>query len=263
MYHGALIPRVPPHTEIHLTDIEAKELLSISKAYFIRYTNEWDGPEGEFWYLIKDNFGGLEELSTKYRTQIRKGLINCEIKRVNKEEIAENGYKVYKSAFRNYSTELKPVSEKSFKESVLNSNYENWAVYAKNDNRLIAYSQITILDNTCNSTTTKFNPAYLRLRPSEALFYEINKYYLDGKGFSYINNGTRSISHDTNIQNFLVQKLKFRKAYCRLNVHYRTDIKLIVNALYPFRKILGKTSFMLTNRLSTLLYQEYIRRSQS
>lgn len=261
VYHGALIPKSSPHTEINLTEKEAKEVLLASKALLIRYTNEWDRPSGSFWYLIKDNFGGFEELSSKYRTQIRRGLKNCNIKRVSKEEIAENGYDVYRSAFEKYNTNIIPVTEEAFKKGILNSDYDNWAVYTKKDNKLIAYSQNTIQDDICNSTTTKFNPEYLRLRPSEALFFQINKYYLYEKNYLYVNNGTRSILHDTNIQDFLEQKLKFRKAYCRLNIYYRKDIKLVVNTLYPFRHLIRKINHKFAFRLSALLKQEEIRRS--
>lgn len=247
--------------EINLSEEDAKELLSISNAYMIRYTNEWDRESGEFWYLIKDSFGGLEELKTKYRTQIRKGLKNCTVIRVNNEEIAENGYVVYKSAFDNYTTDLKPVTEAAFKSNILTSDYDHWAVYTKEGNRLIAYSQVSILNNICKTPVAKFNPAYLRLRPSEALFFTINKYYLADKGFLYINNGARSISHNTNIQHFLEQKLNFRKAYCKLNIYYRKDIRLIVNTLYPLRHLIWSTKYNFTNRLSVILKQEEIRRS--
>lgn len=260
MYNGALIPRVPPHTEVHLTDMEAMELLSKSKAYLIWYTNEWDRPDGEFWYLIKDSFDGFNELKTKHRTQIRRGLKNCLVKRVGKEEIADNGYEVYKSAFDRYSTNLIPMTEDVFRSGILNSDYDNWAVYVKDKNRMIAYSQITIFQDSCNSTITKFNPAYLNLRPSEALFFEINKYYLGDKSYGYVSNGSRSISHNTNIQQFLEQKMNFRKAYCKLNIHYRNDIKLLISTLYPARHIIWKTKHKSTIRLSTILKLEEIRR---
>jgi hypothetical protein len=261
LYQGTLIPRVPPHTEVNLSCSEAKKLLSLSKAYLIRYTNEWERPGGMFWYVIKDDFAGMDELKSKYRTQIRRGLKNCTIKRVSREEIAANGYSVYHNALNHYNIGLEKKDEETFRENTLNSNYDNWAVYAKEDNRMIAYSQITILDDACNSTTTKFDPGYLRLRPSEALFFEINKYYLGEKNYLYVSNGSRSISHDTNIQDLLIQKLKFRKAYCKLNIYYRPDVNAIIKILYPIRKLIPKIQHKHARKLSALLVQEEIRRS--
>ncbi|MEN8122616.1 MAG: hypothetical protein ABFS35_19900, partial [Bacteroidota bacterium] len=150
MYHGALVPNVPRHKEINLTKNEANELLSISKAYFLRYTNEWDRGYGEFWYVIKDKYGGIQEISKNYRKQIRKGLENCIVKRVSKEEIAEHGYEVYRKAFEKYHTNKSPENIEQFVTNILNSNYDNWAVYAKNDNKMIAYSLIDTTDNVCN-----------------------------------------------------------------------------------------------------------------
>ena len=41
-YHGALLPQTAPHIKIELLKEEEQELLSLSKAYFLRYVSEWD-----------------------------------------------------------------------------------------------------------------------------------------------------------------------------------------------------------------------------
>lgn len=261
-YQGSLIPKIPPHKEINLTKIESSELLSISKAYLLRYTNEWDRDGGEFWYVIKDKFVSMEEMSRKCRTQIRKGLNNCLVNKVDNEVIAKYGYEVYINAFKKYNTPMKPISKEDFTESALNSGYDSWAVFTKDDsNLMIAYMQLRVQDNICNRITSKFHPSYLKLRPSEALNFEIDKYYLKEKGSLYINNGARTISHDTNIQDYLIRKFKYRKAYCRLNVKYRKDIMLIANMLYPFREIISNINLDFASSIKTLLKQEEIRRS--
>lgn len=56
-----------------------------------------------------------------------------------------------------------------------------------------------------------------------------------GKNF-YINDGARSISHETNFQDYLEKYFGFRKAYCKLHVAYNRRIKLVVKVLFPFRK---------------------------
>ena len=89
----------------------------------------------------------------------------------------------------------------------------------------------------------------------------MNHYYLEEKNFLYVNDGARSIAHETNIQSFLVEKFKFRKAYCRLNIAYRKDIAIIVKILYPFRKIISTFNFSIANKIVVLLKQEEIRRS--
>jgi len=114
-YHGALIPNVSPHTEIVLSKKDQKNLLSISNAYFLRYTTNWDSKEEtSFWYIIKDTKEKLEDYSSNKRSQIRRGLKNCRVEKVSNKEIAENGYDVYIKAFDRYKTDLIPLSKEEF-----------------------------------------------------------------------------------------------------------------------------------------------------
>jgi hypothetical protein len=259
-YQGALLPRVPPHYEIFLTQKEQKELLKISKALFLRYTNEWDRDGGEFWYVIKDEKEELQSYKSKIRNQIKRGLKNCVVRKVTKEIIAQDGYEVYFNAFKNYETNLIPLKISDFKNNILNSIDDFWAVYTLN-NKMIGYSQNFLIDESCNYGTMKFHPDYLNLYPSYALIYYMNEYYLNKQHFLYVSDGARSISHATNIQNFLIQKFAFRKAYCKLNIIYRIDIYLIILILYPLRKFFLKFDNKIMNKINTILLQEKIRRS--
>lgn len=263
-YRGALIPKPAPHVEMKLTPGEEKELLTRSKAYFLRYVTDWDSEDGEFWYVIKDTKESLENYKSKMKNQIRKGLKNCRVEKVDKSEIVQNGFAVYKTAFTGYQTDMTPMSQESFEKSILNADLnvtvDFWAVYNLK-NILIAYSE-NIVDYDCvNYSSIKFHPDYMKDYPSYALFFKMNEYYLNEKKYQYVNDGARSISHITNIQDFLMNKFHFRKAYCRLHVVYRRDIGLIVWVLYPFRTLISKVHHKFFNKLSVLLKQEEIRRS--
>ena len=261
LYYGALIPKVPPHYEITLTKKEQKELLKISRALFLRYTNEWDRDGGEFWYIIKDKYEKLEDYNSNNRRKIRKGLKNCIVKKVNIETISNYGYEVYITAMNKYKTTLNIVSEEEFKKNKVSSkNYDFWAVYNK-DNIMIAYSSNKVEDNSCNYMEIKFHPDYLRFYSSYAIFSEMNRYYINEKKLLYVNDGARSISHETNIQQYLEDKFDFRKAYCKLNVIYRWDIGLAVKILYPFRGVFNFKNSSLLQKISVILKQEEIRRS--
>ncbi len=262
-YQGAYLPTSSPHINITLSKNDASELLKKSGTLFLRYSDEWDrNEESEFWYVVKDNFKGMAELSSNTRNQVRKGLGHCVVRKVTCHEVATKGYESYKSALEGYTTHFTPMSKKVFHDNIMKtSNYDFFAVYEKESEKMIAYSSNIIDGDVCNYTTIKFHPKYLKLYPSYALFYEMNKYYLEDKGFSYVHDGARSISHDTNIHAFLVQKFKFRKAYCRLHVVYRIEVKLAIMVLYPFRNILKIFNHSVVNKISALLKQEEIRRS--
>lgn len=262
-YQGALIPKCAPHFKIKLNKEEEKELLKLSKTYFLRYVSDWDKEEqSEFWYVIKDNFEGMHELSSNTRSKVRRGLKHCIVKQVTQDDIAAEGYEVYFHAFKNYSTYIKPVDKETFIKMILaECQCDFWAVYQKDEDKMIAYSQNFIEENSVNYSTIKFDPEYLKFYPSYALFFTMNQYYLEEKNFLFVNDGARSISHDTNIQDFLVQKFKFRNAYCTLHIVYRWDIGLMVKVLYPFLLLISKINNKVFNKLTILLKQEEIRRS--
>ena len=88
----------------------------------------------------------------------------------------------------------------------------------------------------------------------------MNKYYLKEKGLAYVNEGTRSILHETNVQSFLIEKFKFRKAYCRLHIQYHPLVSLIVFLLYPFRFIIVRSNIPLFRKIGVVLIQESFRK---
>ena len=66
----------------------------------------------------------------------------------------------------------------------------------------------------------------------------MNRYYLEELKVKYVNDGARSITNHSNIQPFLIDKFKFRKAYCHLSIKYKWWMGMAVCMLYPFRKLI-------------------------
>jgi hypothetical protein len=264
MHQGVLLPMAPPHAEIKLNRHEQKDLLKRTGARFIRWTNHFDKGFSEFWYIIKDSFGGLEELSSNTRSKIRRGLKNFTASPATFNYLKTEGYKTYINAFQRFSTFEKPLNEKEFDKhvSMLESSglYEVWGVWDNQDNKLAGFSENLILGLTCFYETIYFDPFYLKNYSSYALFYEMNRHYLQERGFKYAHDGTRSLSHETNVHDFLIDKFKFRKAYCDLHIAYRFDVAMLAKVLFPLRAFLYKRSDPTGQKLSVLLRHEEIKR---
>jgi hypothetical protein len=212
--------------------------------------------------VIKEYFGGLEELSANTRSKIRRGQKRNIVRQVDAEYISQFGYEVYLHAFKQYNTFIEPMVPKYFEEYIRSKkSYKYWGVFDKQNNKLVAYSENFIEDDICHYSTIKFHPAFLKNYTSYILFYEMNRYYLETKKMRYVNDGARSISHETNIQKFLIEKFKFKKAYVKLHIAYRRDVGLAVKLLYPLKGMIGKIEHPLANKVSVILKQEFIRRS--
>ena len=257
-----LVPAEPPHKQVHLDPEECKQLIKIRKVSFIRWTTGWDLEKPTaFWYVIKDAYKGIDEFSRNTRSKIRRGLKRNTIRQITRKELKEQGFDVYKAAFSNYNTLLDPLNKKEFYERIdtLGDDiYDLWGVYR--GEQLIAYTEIRKLGKVRNTSITKFHPGYLKDYPSYALFYTLIDYYLSSQEVSYITNGTRSIFHKTNIQDFLIKKFNYRRAYCMLHIYYKPSVKMMINWLYPFMPLISKIPLEIFQKLAMLLTQEKFRR---
>ncbi len=266
IYNGALLPDVPPHIEIKLSREQAKSLLRKSKAYFLSWSSDYDcGFETEWWYLVRDKGIDLNEFDSKRRRDIKKGINKCLVKKVDAEFMAQNGYEVYISAFKSYDTFLKPTGQEEYQNRMMarkgNPVFDFWAAFDKSDGKLIGYFMNRLGEDYCLYSAAKFKPDYLNLGVHQAMIYYMTNYYLNEMGLKYVCTGARSISHKTNAQEFLIKKLHFKKAYCRLNVIYQPIIGILAKALYPFRNLISKIDTNVTNKITVLLRLEKIKRS--
>lgn len=211
--------------------------------YLVRNVFDFDcGEETSFWYVIKDKFGGMEELSSKKRNQVRKSFKMCDIMKVSREDMLAQGYEVHALAAGSYKVKAVVPSQEEFRQRLSDENAKNhdyWAAYDKQTKKMIAFSINFVHDDICDYETMKAIPSFQKSHyPYYGLLYEMNRYYLEEKGLKFVNDGARSITNHSNVQPFLIDTFNFRKAYCRLNIKYKWWFGIIARILYPFRRFI-------------------------
>jgi hypothetical protein len=262
-YHGALIPWQPPHLDLGFNRVEIKNQILKNNAFFARWTTNFDSKkQSVFWYIINDQPHDLSDYSANTRSKINRGFKKLAVKKISKLELLKDGYSVYKNALKRYNVILNVLSEKQFINEIknLDQNWDLWGVYSLDNNHLVAYSLNRLVDDYCDYSTIKFDPSYLKNYSSYVLYYSMNKYYLNDKKFRYVNNGTRSVSHQTNIHDFLIDKFKFRKAYCKMEVEYTPMLKFFVKYLFFLRSFITFIPLNIFRKLYVVLHQENIKR---
>lgn len=249
-----------PHLQKEISISECKNLLK-QGGVAIRNTYQFDIPkETSYWYVIKDSFFGMDELSSKVRNMIRKSLKIYDIRRIDVREIKIIGYDIFIAAQKSYAIKCKVMTNEEY--IALMDSYEKdeskefWGVYNKETGEAVAVSINTVKDNCCEYNTLKALPQALHNNtyPYYGLIYEMNRYYLDERKLLYVNDGARTLTEHSNIQPFLENKFRFRKAYCKLQIIYVWWFKLIVKVIYPFRNIVP-----FLNVKSILRLEEYRR----
>ncbi len=196
--------------------------------------------ETNFWYVLKDSFGGMEELPSKVRNCIRRALKTYHIQIITKEEFRRIARDIYNEALGSYRVKAKTVSQSDIDEIAQMPFHEFWGVYRKDTGEAVAIARNMIFGDYCDYSTLKALPEALHnsTYPYYGLIYEMNRHYLQEKRMRYVCDGARTVTGHSNIQKFLVDKFNFRKAYCRLKIYYKPWMKLLVNVIYPFRKVM-------------------------
>jgi hypothetical protein len=242
IYNKGLIFKGAPHSENELSFEEYKILFKSKKALFVRNIFDFDcNKNTSFWFIIKDNFLGMDELKSKVRNQVKRAFKTFDIRIITKDEIIKSGYRVYLSSYERYKDIANsPMSQKKWKEIIMKAGdkVEYWGAYEKDKNELIAYSENLLQDNICKYVALKASPAFLKDYPFYGLLYLMNEHYLVNRKMLYVTDGARSVTEHSNIQSFL-EKFLFRKAYCQLKVKYVWWLEIIIKLLFPFRKLIS------------------------
>jgi len=245
-----------PHHETQLNKAEWRSLLK-QGGMLVRNTFDFDGPaETPFWYVIKDHFGDLEELSPRVRNKIRHAQQAFDYRRIDPSLLEEKGYPIIAETYADYAVKDRTMNEALFKEYLHQYDFDYWGVFEKGSDNLVGLSLVRLWSDSCEydlsgmMTCYKHDGSY----PYYGLFHALNQYYLQERRFKYVSDGTRSITEHSNIHEFLMQNFNFRKAYCRLEVHYQWWMKIAVKMLYPFRKIITMPNVSAVLRMESLTH---------
>lgn len=208
---------------------------------FVRNTYHFDCQNNtSFWYIIKEQFGGLGELSSNTRRKVRKALRSISYKIVDKDFIKQKGFSLYKKTMNAYPADGSALTESAFIETVEMPFIECWGCFDNNTNAFVGFSINFCWENACGYDLLAILPEYRHNATYiyYGLIFTMNQYYLEQKNFHYVTDGSRSITEHSGVQQWLIQNFHFRKAYCHLAIHYQWWMKIAVKTLYPFRKII-------------------------
>lgn len=247
LYRHAWRYNLAPDAEPELSDAECRELLN-KGGWMVRNTYDYDCQEKtDFWYVVKDSFGGMEEHSSNERKKLRHAFRSFDYRLIDQETVRRKAYPIVKATFEDYHVTDREMNERVFNEYLEHcgrNDYDYWGAFDQATGGLVGFCAVRVWDNSCEYGIIGFLPRYKHnaTYPYYGFFYRMNEYYLAEKGFKYVLDGARSITEHSNIQPFLEQNFKFRKAYCKLKMRYQWWFGVVVRVLYPFRGVIPSRS---------------------
>lgn len=256
LYKNAWVNRGNIHRSELLNRQEFRQLLN-GGGYLVRNIYNWDKTEeGSFWYIVKDVFGGFDELPAKVRNQVRKSLKTYEFRTVSKNWMQEHGLPLFNKSRERFGGKELQINESEWEEKIGLDHAEFWVGFDKESGGPASFAINQAFDDYCSYAIMGISPDVPNSTyPMYGLIFEMNQYYLNERKMMFVTDGARTISGHSNIQSFLEEKFKFRKAYCDLQLIYRSGFGLIIKLLFPFRKMIRE------KRIAALLNQEAMARN--
>lgn len=172
------------------------------------------------------------------RNQVRKALRTYEYRLVDAEEMIEKGYEVYNKSREKFGVGFQ-VTKEEFVKRCKNRNQDSWLGINCETGKAECMAFNRCYDEYCDYVSMGVNPdAPKSTYPMYGLIVEMNRYYLQNLGLKYVMDGARSVPQHSNIQPFLEEKFKFKKAYCELQIFYKPIEGMAIKTLFPFRKLI-------------------------
>lgn len=269
-YNNCLLSNLLPHEVPNTSNI--KKIIKKENVLLARWTTCFDSKiKSEWWYLIKDTPYDKEQLKSKDKYEINKGIKNFYIEIINPMLFSNELYEIFVAANNSYSKLSNTTITKNefLKQIDINNIYIG--AFERETKEICAYSVCSIKADTkkikkvMDLSIIKSLPSKKSKGVNAAIMDYICNEYINKKKVDYICDGERSIRHITNFQDYLIKYFGFRKAYCKLNIEYNYVIKVIVKILYPFRHFLKLLLTKFDNRyiynIYCILYQEEIKKS--
>ena len=231
------------HLEPRLQEHEWKDLLK-QGGMMVRNTYDFDIPEEtQFWYIVKDHFEGLDGLKPRVRNKIRHANNYFEYQLIPYDQFEREVFPILEDTFAHYKVHDRTMNRDVFSDYLKycqQRRFDYWGIFLKETDKMVGFCTVNNWNDSCEYGYSGIYSNYKShgYYPYYGLYHHLNGYYLDKQGFRYVSDSARSITNHSEIQDFLIQNFNFRKAYCRLAVHYNWWMKIAVKMLYPFRKII-------------------------
>lgn len=241
-YYHAAVPTCALYEDPDISPIEDGSIWKMKNSPILaRWTSEFDcGYETEWWYVIKDTSFNINELKAKRRYEITKGCRNFNVHRIDTGEYSDSICDVAEMAYAEYPGAYRPkIDRKTF--CLWFSDKSKYTVYGAFDvnGELQAYAVLRLNEKHIDFAMLKSNPACEKQGVNAAImFYILQDMDVELQKGVFICDGSRNIYHETAFQDYLEKYFGFRKAYCKLHIRYKKGVRIIVNILYPFRKLL-------------------------
>ena len=211
----------PPHEEQQLDKEAYSNLLRIG-GLLVRNTYGFDGQEETcFWYIIKDQYEGLEGLSSRTRNKIHHAFDHFEYRLIPFETLQEKGYQIIDETYADYPVHDRKMNQDIFMDYLNDcrkKSFDYWGIFDKETQQMVGFCTVTLWDNCCEYGMTGILSKYKKgnFYPYYGLYQHLNQHYLKEVHFKYVSDSARTITEHSQIQDFLCKTSTSEKPIANL-----------------------------------------------
>lgn len=248
-YNGFIMPACLPHRVPGIEAAQAQRARRVAGVPFARWISDFqvEPPAGSagasaWWYVNRTGPYGMEQLSGNTRSKLRRGLKRLQVRPLTVAEVLRHGHGVCRAAVARYGTGAFLPAPEQFRRRVeaaagFPETVEYYGVLA--GDRLLGFSENYLQAGAVFWESIWYDPEGLKDYASYALTHGMLDHYLNERGLAYVTDGSRSLYHDTRVQEFFVEKFGFHHAPARLHVSYSPWFGTLVAAANPFASVIG------------------------
>lgn len=244
-----LLTYIGPPLQSNLDQSQLKEFLSRRSALGAIWNYDDDYSDHGPWYRTvceKSDYEVAMIQSKNTRKKINKCLNNCRLAPIELTFMMENAYGVYLQACTRYKN-ADTIPEETFKADLTaKSQKHNMKLFGVfHEDKLIAYMTVLDFEHYAMGDIAAFDPAFSNYYPMYGLYYYVAHYFVTERGYKEFDRGSKPLMHETEIDEFL-EKMEYRKKYCRLGFYLSTPAKISLQIAGIFR-------FVLPNKIKKII----------
>ena len=199
--------------------------------------------ETGWWHVIKSEPFEITSLKSSYRRQARKGAEYFRVEELQPGEFEEESRLILEAARDTYNIPKRPNGVHSRRTEAKDESAtirHRFGAFDRESGKLCAVSGVIedVIGKCIGYSSHKALPSEERRYVNAALVSGVLDYY-KGKlscGW-YLDDGARSVLHETNFQIYLIKYFGFRKAYCKMHLVVNPKIRFAVGLLFRLRAL--------------------------
>ena len=196
-YNHAMMPDCKPHENANI-EVLTKDIWKYKpwkKAFFAKYTSDWDCTEKTGWYwVIKDTPIDLQKLKGKHRYEIKKGLSNFTVKPINPVEYPDEVYDIAVDTLKTYPRSYQHIPDKKSFVDKLSTWKFTFGAFGKESHKLCGYIIMVERDEVLYYSEQRVLQNCEKLYINSALVYRMVDYYRERiENGAYIVDGEKNI----------------------------------------------------------------------